>query len=55
MQTQHHDAQTQTPPAMTARDEELDFWTTVTDEELEFWSSYKIRGLGKFYTEFEAE
>lgn len=55
MQTQHHDTQTQTPLFTTARDEELDFWATVTDEELEFWSSYTIRGLGKFYTDFEAE
>ncbi len=55
MQTQFQATQTQTPPFMTAQDKELDFWATVTDEELEFWSSYTIHGLGKFYTEFEAE
>ena len=55
MQTQIHDTQTQPPLFVTAQDKELDFWATVTDEELEFWSSYTIHGLGKFYTEFEAE
>jgi hypothetical protein len=55
MRTQTHDTQTQTPPFVTKQDKELDFWATVTDEELAFWSSYKIQGLGKYYTEFEAE
>ncbi len=26
----------------------------ITQENLDYWSNYQIKGLGKFYTEFEA-
>jgi hypothetical protein len=53
MQVQLQENQLQTGFPMTALDEELEFWATESQAELEFWANYTIRGLGKFYTDFE--
>ena len=55
MQVQLQDNQLQASCPMTALHEELEFWAAENEAELEFWANSTIRGLGKFYTDFEID
>ena len=53
MQAHLQEIELQASCPLTAIDEELEFWASENEAEMEFWANYTIRGLGKFYTEFE--
>ena len=50
MQAQLQDNELQITFPMTARDEELEFWATLSEEELEFSAHCTIRSLGTLGT-----
>lgn len=39
---------------MTSSLQEIIVELGITEENLDYWSNYQIKGLGKFYTDFEA-